>query len=80
MRVFVYNKVKNTAQATLHLWANGTKQQFPVLEGTINQQEMLTDTMRSWLALSWEAATGGVGRREGLKNDVHERTKSNADE
>jgi hypothetical protein len=56
--VFVYDKGKNPSQATLHLWANGTKQQFPVLEGTISQHEMLTGTMRSWLALAWEAATG----------------------
>jgi hypothetical protein len=61
--VFVYEKGKDEARATLHLWANGAKQQFPVVEGTISQPEMLTDTMRSWLALSWEAATGRAGRR-----------------
>jgi hypothetical protein len=47
--VFVYDQDKDTPQATLHLWANGTKQQFPVLQGAINQQEMLTGIMRSWL-------------------------------
>jgi hypothetical protein len=66
--VFVYDQGKGRSQATLHLWANGTKQQFLVLEGTIKQQEMLTDSMRSWLALAWEAATGRVGIREGRKD------------
>jgi hypothetical protein len=47
MGVFVYDKNKGTSQATLHLWANGTRQQFSVLEGRINQQEMLTGTMHS---------------------------------
>jgi TolA-binding protein len=77
---FVYDKDKDKSQATLHLWANGTKQQFPVLEGAISQQEMLTDTMRSWLALSWEAATGRAGRREGPQYDAQEITKSDPEE
>jgi hypothetical protein len=69
--VFVYDQGKGRSQATLHLWANGTKQQFPVLEGTIKQQEMLTDSMRSWLTLAWEAATGRVRRRERLKDGAY---------
>jgi hypothetical protein len=77
--VFVYDQDKNNSQATLHLWANGTKQQFPVLEGAINQQEMLSDTMRSWLALAWEAATGRAGRRKGLKDVALKRTKPDTD-
>jgi hypothetical protein len=56
--VFVYDKVEGKLRAMLHLWANGAKQQFPVVEGTISQQEVLTDTMRAWLALCWTAATG----------------------
>ena len=64
--VFVYDPGQDQSQATLHLWANGTKQQFPVLDGAITQQELLTDPMRSWLALSWEAATGrATARRDG---------------
>jgi len=78
--VFAYDEEKDKSQATLHLWANGTKQQFPVLDGAIGQQEMLTHTMRSWLALSWEAATGRAGRREGPTYDAQEITKSVADE
>jgi hypothetical protein len=78
--VFVYDNGKGTPQATLHLWANGAKQQFPVLEGAISQQEMLTDMMRTWLALAWEGATGKTGRREGPQYDAQERTKSDADE
>jgi len=76
----VYDKDKNNPQAALRLWANGTKQQFPVLEGAINQQEMLTDTMRSWLALPWKAAAGWAGKREGLENEAHKRTKPDTDE
>jgi hypothetical protein len=45
----------------LHLWANGAKQQLPVVDGAINQPEALTDTLRAWLALCWEAAAGGAG-------------------
>jgi hypothetical protein len=60
--VFVYDQDKGTPQAMLHLWASGTKQQIPVLEGTIKQQEMLTHSRRSWLTLAWEAATGRAGR------------------
>jgi hypothetical protein len=78
--VFVYDKNNGPLQATLHIWANGTKQQFPVIEGSISQPELLTDTMRSWLALSWEAATGRTGRREGTKDDAPEKTKSDTDQ
>ena len=74
--VFVYDLGQDMSQATLHLWANGTKLQFPVLEGAITQQELLTNAMRSWLALSWKAATGRAGRREGSTDDAQENTKS----
>jgi hypothetical protein len=77
--VFVYDQSKGRPQATLHLWANGTKLQFSVMKGTIKQQEMLTLSMRSWLTLAWEAATGRAARREGRKEDTHKRTKSDAD-
>jgi hypothetical protein len=77
--VFVYDQSKGRPQATLHLWANGTKLQFSVLKGTIKQQEMLTLSMRSWLILAWEAATGRVARREERKDQTHKRTKSDTD-
>ncbi len=77
--VFVYDQDKDTPQAMLHLWASGTKQKFSVLQGAINQQEMLSDSMRSWLALAWEAATGRAGKREGLEDDAHKRTKLDTD-
>jgi hypothetical protein len=59
--VFVYDKIESKPQAMLHLWANGAKQQFPVVNGIISQQEALTETMRAWLALCWVAATGEAG-------------------
>jgi hypothetical protein len=77
--VFVYGQDKGTQQAKLHLWANGTKLRFPVLEGAIKQLEMLTVSMGSWLTLAWETATGRVGRRDGRKDDARQRTKSDAD-
>jgi hypothetical protein len=77
--VFVYDQGKGKPQAKLHLWANGAKLQFSVLKGTINQQEMLTLSMRSWLTLAWEAATGKAASREERKDDTDKRTKSDAD-
>ena len=59
--VFVYDEIESKPQAMLHLWANGAKQQLPVVDGVINQPEALTDTMRAWLALCWEATAGGAG-------------------
>lgn len=59
--VFVYERVKGKPRGMLHLWANGAKQEFPVVEGAISQQQALTDSMRAWLAQCWAAATGGRG-------------------
>ncbi len=56
--VFVYDVVENRPQAILHLWAQGAKQQLPVMDGVTSQQEALSDSMRAWLALCWVTATG----------------------
>lgn len=63
MGVFVYDKVEGKPRAMLHLWTNGAKPQFPVVNGTISQQEALTDSMRAWLALCWVASTGEREKR-----------------
>lgn len=56
-RGVVYDMVEDKPQAMLHLWANGAKQQYPVVDGIISQQEVLTDTMRAWLAIGWTFVT-----------------------
>jgi hypothetical protein len=58
LAVFVYDKVGDKPRDMLHLWTHGAKQQFPVVDGAISQQEALTDAMRAWLAMCWVAATG----------------------
>jgi hypothetical protein len=60
--VFVYDKVEGEPRAMLHLWAHSAKQQFPVVDGAISQQEAVTDTMRAWLTLCWMAAAGEAGK------------------
>ena len=77
--VFVYDEVESKPRAMLHLWANGAKQQFPVVNGTISQQEALTDTMRAWLAMCWVAATGEAGENK-RSNTTRKRRRDQTDE
>ena len=60
--VFVYDEIEGKPHATLYLWTNGAKQQFPVVKGAVDQQEALSDSIRAWLAMCWVAATGEAGR------------------
>ena len=76
--VFVYDEVESKPQAILHLRANGAKQQFPVVNGTISQQEALTDTMCAWLAMCWVAATGKAGEDK-RSNTTRKRRRDQTD-